>query len=161
MYRIGIGYDFHRLAENRKLVLGGIEIPYNKGLLGHSDADVLTHAICDAILGAAALGDIGVHFPSSDPQYKDTPSMVFLIKVLELLTNAGYELVNLDCVLLAEEPKLSPFFKKMAERIAGVLGLDPSQVSIKATTTEGMGAIGRGEGISAQAIALIRRSEPL
>jgi len=155
MLRIGLGYDSHRLVEDRKLVLGGVEVPYEKGLLGHSDADALTHAVCDALLGAAALGDIGMHFPPSDPQFKDAPSRLFLRRVGEMLAEKRYRIVNIDCVILAERPRLSPYFGRMAGEISGALGIEPGQVSVKATTTEGMDDVGRGAGISARAVALI------
>lgn len=155
MFRVGIGYDYHRLVENRKLIIGGVEIPYHKGLLGHSDADVLLHAICDALLGAAALGDIGMHFPNSNPEFQDAPSRVFLQRVREMLSRARYQIVNIDSVILAERPRLSPFFPRMVETISGTLNLAPDRVCVKATTTEGMDDIGRGEGMSARAVALI------
>ena len=155
MLRIGHGIDYHRLVEGRKLVLGGVEIPFEKGLEGHSDADVLTHAVCDALLGAAALGDIGLHFPDSDPVYRDRPSLEFLREVKEKVRLAGYDIRNIDATLLAQKPRLAAYFEEMKRNIAEVLGLPPESVSIKATTTEGMNAEGRGEGISTHAVALV------
>ncbi|MFO7152669.1 MAG: 2-C-methyl-D-erythritol 2,4-cyclodiphosphate synthase [Bacillota bacterium] len=155
--RVGIGYDAHRLVAGRRLVLGGVEIPFEKGLLGHSDADVLVHAINDALLGAAALGDIGVHFPDTDPEYKDIRSIILLERVGELLKNEGFEVLNIDSVICAERPKLSPYIDKMRENIAKALRISKDRVSVKATTTEGMGFEGRGEGISAQAVCLIEK----
>jgi 2-C-methyl-D-erythritol 2,4-cyclodiphosphate synthase len=155
--RVGIGYDAHRLVKGRKLVLGGVEIPYEKGLLGHSDADVLVHAINDALLGAAALGDIGVHFPDTDPEYKNIRSILLLKRVGEMLKREGFGVVNIDSVICAERPKLSPYIDKMRENIAQALNISKDKVSIKATTTEGMGFEGRGEGISAQAVCLIKK----
>lgn len=155
--RVGIGYDAHRLVKGRKLVLGGVEIPYEKGLLGHSDADVLVHAINDALLGAAALGDIGVHFPDTDPEYKDIRSILLLKRVGEMLKREGFGVVNIDSVICAERPKLFPYIDKMRENIAQALNISKDKVSIKATTTEGMGFEGRGEGISAQAVCLIKK----
>ncbi|TYP48151.1 2-C-methyl-D-erythritol 2,4-cyclodiphosphate synthase [Thermosediminibacter litoriperuensis] len=155
--RVGIGYDAHRLVEGRRLVLGGVVIPFEKGLLGHSDADVLVHAINDALLGAAALGDIGSHFPDTDPKYKDISSILLLKKVGELLKREGLGVVNIDSVICAEKPKLSPFIEKMRQNIADALNIAKEKVSVKATTTEGMGFEGRGEGISAQAICLIKK----
>jgi len=157
MMRVGIGYDAHRLVAGRRLVLGGVEIPFEKGLLGHSDADVLVHAINDALLGAAALGDIGVHFPDTDPEYKDIRSIILLERVGELLKNEGFEVLNIDSVICAERPKLSPYIDKMRENIAKALRISKDRVSVKATTTEGMGFEGRGEGISAQAVCLIEK----
>jgi 2-C-methyl-D-erythritol 2,4-cyclodiphosphate synthase len=150
--RVGIGLDFHRLAEGRKLVLGGIEVPFEKGLIGHSDADVLLHAICDALLGAAALGDIGIHFPDTDPQFEGISSLVLLENVRHKLKSRGFRPQNIDSVLIAEAPKLAPFIPSMIQTIAMALDLAPNQVSIKATTAEGMGALGRKEGIAAQAV---------
>ncbi|ADU96588.1 2-C-methyl-D-erythritol 2,4-cyclodiphosphate synthase [Thermovibrio ammonificans] len=156
MFRVGIGYDAHRLESGYRLVLGGVEIPYHKGLKGHSDADVLVHAVCDAALGAAALGDIGEHFPDTDPKYRGISSLRLLEKVAQLLRLEGFTVVNVDTVVVAQAPKLKPYKRQMAENIARALGILPSQVSVKATTTEGMGFEGRGEGISAQAVVLIR-----
>lgn len=153
--RIGLGIDYHRLVEGRKLVIGGVEIPYEKGLEGHSDADVLTHAICDALLGAAALGDIGRHFPDDDPTHLDRPSLEFLREVRDKVLHAGWVIRNVDATLLAQRPRLAPYFEHMRHNIAQALGLGTEAVSVKATTTEGLNAEGRGEGISAQAVALL------
>lgn len=153
--RIGQGYDVHRLTEGRKLILGGVEIPYEKGLDGHSDADVLVHAVMDALLGAAALGDIGQHFPDTDPAYKGISSIALLEKVGELLDASHYVIENIDATIIAQRPKLAPYRKQMAENIARALKIKPSQVSVKATTEEGLGFTGAGEGISAQAICLL------
>ena len=153
--RIGIGYDIHRLVEGRKLVLGGVEIPFEKGLLGHSDSDVLSHAICDALLGAAALGDIGTHFPDSDPKWAGASSLDLLARVMEMLTERGYLVANIDTTLLAEKPKLAPHIQVIRERLARVLAVDVTQVSVKAKTNEGLESVGRGEAMAAQAIALI------
>lgn len=154
--RIGTGYDVHRLTEGRKLILGGVDIPYEKGLLGHSDADVLVHAIADALLGAAALGDIGQHFPDSDPKYKGISSILLLEHVAKLVRENGFEIGNVDATVIAQMPKLAPYRVRMAENIAKALALMPERVSIKATTTEGLGFTGRGEGIAAQAVVLLQ-----
>lgn len=151
-----MGIDFHRLGPGRRLVLGGVEIPFELGLLGHSDADVLLHAICDALLGAAGLGDIGQHFPPGDPQYRDISSLLLLGRVQELLTEAGWLPLQVDAVVVAERPKLAPYIPEMRARIAETLGVPEAAVSVKATTSEGMGPMGRGEGISAFAVALIQ-----
>ena len=153
--RIGHGYDVHRLVEGRKLILGGVEIPYEKGLLGHSDADVLLHALMDALLGAAALGDIGLHFPDSDPAYAGADSLQLLRHVAALLAQRGYRVVNLDCTVLAQRPKLRPYIPAMVGNIAGALSLPEDCVSVKATTEEGLGFTGEGLGIAAHAVALI------
>ncbi|MDY6316688.1 MAG: 2-C-methyl-D-erythritol 2,4-cyclodiphosphate synthase [Oribacterium sp.] len=153
--RIGTGYDVHKLVEGRKLILGGVEIPYEKGLLGHSDADVLLHAIMDALLGAAALGDIGQHFPDTDPEYEGADSLKLLAEVGKILRDAGYQIGNIDATVIAQRPKLMPYLPEMRQNVAGALGIDVSQVSIKATTEEHLGFTGRGEGISTQAVALI------
>lgn len=153
--RIGTGYDVHKLVEGRKLILGGVEIPYEKGLLGHSDADVLVHAIMDALLGAAALGDIGLHFPDSDPEYKGADSLVLARRVSGILAENGYLIENVDSTVIAQAPKLRPYIDEMRANIADALEIDVSQVSVKATTEEHLGFTGRGEGISAQASALI------
>lgn len=153
--RIGQGYDVHRLVEDRKLILGGAEIPYEKGLLGHSDADVLVHAVMDALLGAAALGDIGQHFPDTDPAYKGISSIELLKHVGKLLDEHGYVIENIDSTIIAQKPKLANYRPLMTLNIAEALGLDISQVSVKATTEEGLGFTGTGEGISAQAITLL------
>ncbi len=157
MIRIGHGYDVHRFAENRRLVLGGVEIPYELGLLGHSDADVLAHAIMDALLGAAALGDIGQHFPDTDELYKGADSMLLLREVCRILGEHGYKIVNIDSTVIAQKPKLKDYIINMRETLAKNCGLDVSQVSVKATTEEGLGFTGRLEGISAHAVALIER----
>ena len=155
--RVGHGYDVHRLVEGRKLILGGVEIPWEKGLLGHSDADVLLHALMDAMLGAAALGDIGQHFPDSDERYAGADSLQLLSEVSRLLTEAGYRLVNADCTILAQRPKLMPHVPAMRANIARVLGVEPDAVSVKATTEEGLGFTGDGSGIAAHAVVLIER----
>ena len=156
--RIGHGYDVHRLSAGRPLMLGGVAIPYEKGLDGHSDADVLLHAIMDALLGAAALGDIGQHFPDADPAYKGISSMVLLRTVGCILQDAGYHVVNIDATVLAQAPKLAPYRVEMRRRIADALQIDFSRVSVKATTEEGLGFTGAGEGIAAHAVALIEKS---
>ena len=153
--RIGQGYDVHRLVEGRKLIIGGVDIPYEKGLLGHSDADVLLHAVMDALVGAAALGDIGQHFPDSDERYKGISSIVLLKEVGKILQENGYMIENIDSTVIAQRPKLLPYRPQMAENIAAALGIEKEQVSVKATTEEGLGFTGTGEGISAQAIALL------
>ena len=153
--RVGFGYDVHTLAENRPLIIGGVEIPFEKGLLGHSDADVLLHAVADALLGAASLGDIGIHFPDTDMSYKGISSMILLKKVSELIFEAGYCIVNLDATIVAQKPKMSPYSKTMAQNIADCLNIDVSSVNVKATTTEKMGFEGRGEGISSHCICLL------
>lgn len=153
--RIGQGYDVHRLIQGRLLILGGMTIPFPKGLLGHSDADVLLHSIMDALLGAAALGDIGTHFPDNDPAYRGADSLVLLAKVGELLQENDYKIINIDATIIAQHPKLAPFIPKMQKKIANTLNIEPNQISIKATTEEGLGFTGIGEGIAAQAICLI------
>ena len=153
--RIGIGYDIHRLAEERKLFLAGVDIPYVKGLLGYSDGDVVLHAVSDAILGALSLGDIGRHFPNTDPQYKDIPSAKILKKVLELTAQKKFSVNNVDTVIIAEEPKLFPFKERMTEELAGILGIEKDRVNIKATTNEGVGSIGRGDAIAAYAVVTL------
>ena len=153
--RIGMGYDVHRLTENRKCVIGGVEIPYEKGLLGHSDADVLLHAVMDALLGAAALGDIGRHFPDTDNAYKDADSMELLRKVGELLEEQAFLIENIDATIIAQAPKMRPHIDQMRENIAGALKIEVEQVNVKATTEEGLGFTGAGEGISAQAICML------
>ncbi len=157
--RVGMGYDVHRLVENRDLIIGGVKIPYEKGLLGHSDADVLLHAIMDALLGAAALGDIGKHFPDSDPEYKGADSLVLLKRVGDLLSEEGYVIENIDSIIIAQKPKMAPHIEQMRKNIADTLGLDISRVNVKATTEEGLGFTGTGEGISSQAVALIMSVE--
>ncbi len=156
-YRIGIGYDVHKLIKGRKLILGGVEIPYSLGLEGHSDADVLLHAISDAILGAASLGDIGEHFPNTDSQYKDISSLILLEKVNQLVKNKGYRVVNVDAVILAEAPKLSVYKMEMKARISKALNSNSDDIGIKATTNEGLGFIGKGEGIACYATVLLNR----
>ncbi|MGI5978651.1 MAG: 2-C-methyl-D-erythritol 2,4-cyclodiphosphate synthase [Oscillospiraceae bacterium] len=153
--RIGQGYDVHRLVEGRRLILGGVDIPYEKGLLGHSDADVLVHAVMDALLGAAALGDIGKLFPDTDPAYAGADSLALLRQVGECVRQAGYTVENIDSTILAQAPKLAPHILQMRGNIAAALSLDPDCVSVKATTEEGLGFTGAGEGIAAQAIALL------
>jgi len=158
-YRIGLGTDFHPLTEGRPFVLGGVEIPHPKGPLGHSDADVLLHAICDAMLGALSLGDIGNHFPDTDPQYKNADSKILLEKSFRLIQEKGYHVVNLDTVVCVEKPRIMPHAEKMRRIIAGILSIDTDAVSIKATTTEKMGFVGREEGIVAQAIVLLTKPD--
>ena len=153
--RIGFGYDVHKLVENRKLILGGVEIPYELGLLGHSDADVLTHALMDALLGAAALGDIGKHFPDNDPAYKGIDSLLLLAKVDEILAEHHYAINNIDTTIVAQRPKLAPYIPEMRAKIADVLHLDLDKISVKATTTEGLGFTGEGLGIAAYAVCTI------
>ncbi len=153
--RIGHGYDVHRLVENRKLILGGVDIPYEKGLLGHSDADVLLHAISDALLGAAALGDIGKHFPPDDPKFLDADSLLLLKHVGKLLADEGYTVSNIDATVIAQRPKLAPYIEQMRKNIADALSLSVNQVSVKATTEEKLGFTGSGDGISAHAVVLI------
>ncbi len=157
MIRIGHGFDVHRLTSERKMVLGGVTIPYEKGLLGHSDADVLTHAICDAILGALAAGDIGHHFPDNDPSYKGIESLRLLETVMTLCRERGYRLGNLDATIIAQRPKLAPHLPSMAENIARCCAAQDGSVNLKATTTEELGFEGRGEGISAHAVVLLCR----
>lgn len=157
--RIGIGYDVHQLVEGRKLILGGVEIPYERGLLGHSDADVLVHAIEDAVLGALALGDIGKLFPDTDPAYKDASSMKMFKQVMALVKKKGYAVGNIDATIIAQKPKLSPYITAMRENIAEVCEKELSAVSIKATTSEQMGYEGRGEGMTAMAVVLLESSE--
>ena len=153
--RIGHGYDVHRLVEGRKLILGGVYIPWEKGLLGHSDADVLLHALMDALLGAAALGDIGKHFPDTDEQYRGADSMVLLRHVCRILSEQGHTVGNVDCTILAQRPKLAPYIPQMRENIASALSVSVDRVSVKATTEEGLGFTGDGLGIAAHAVALI------
>ena len=153
--RVGMGYDAHRLVEGDHLVLGGVEIPFEKKLLAHSDGDVLLHAIADSLLGGAGLGDIGVHFPDNDPQYKGISSLVLLERVGEKIEEAGLAVQNIDCTIVAQRPKLVSFIPQMEKNIAAALGLDPAMVNVKATTTEGMGFTGSGEGIAAYAVCLL------
>jgi len=156
--RIGIGYDIHRIAEDRDLVIGGVKIPYIKGLLGHSDADVLLHAVSDAILGAIGETDIGEHFPDTDPAYKGASSVILLKKVVEIAAEKGYKVLNIDTVLIAEEPKIKPFKDDMKENISRVLKIPKDSVNIKATTNEGVGPIGRGEAMAAHAAVLMEEA---
>lgn len=156
-FRIGHGYDVHRLAKNRRLVLGGVEIPYPQGLLGHSDADVLTHAVMDSLLGAAALGDIGHLFPDTDPAFEGADSLDLAKKVAALLRANGWEIGNVDATILAQRPKLAPYIPQMRERLAAALGVLPDQISVKATTEEGLGFTGEGLGMAAHAVCLIRK----
>lgn len=155
--RTGIGYDAHRFAAGRRLILGGVEIPWASGLEGHSDADVVAHAITDAILGAAGSGDIGTHFPPSDPRWRDADSLALLASALRLIEERNYQVVNVDVTVICESPRISPHVAEMRQRLAGVLGISPEHVSIKGKTNEGMGWIGRGEGIAAIAVALVDR----
>lgn len=153
--RIGMGYDVHRLADDRKLVLGGVELPYEKGLLGHSDADVLLHAIMDALLGAAALGDIGKHFPDTDDEYEGISSLKLLVRVGELLAEHLFFIENIDATIIAQKPKMRPYIDEMRSNIADALKIDIAQINVKATTEEGLGFTGNGEGISAQAVCML------
>ena len=158
--RIGHGYDVHRLTEGRKLILGGVNIPWEKGLLGHSDADVLVHALMDAMLGAAALGDIGKLFPDSDDAYLGADSIMLLRKVTEVLRKRGWRLSNADCTVIAQRPKLAPYIESMRETIADAAGVEPDRISVKATTEEKLGFTGSGEGIAAHAVVLIEETKP-
>ena len=157
MTRIGQGYDVHRLAEGRKLILGGVEIPYERGLLGHSDADVLTHAVMDALLGAAALGDIGCHFPDSDPAYAGADSLGLLDQVMQLLHAEGWQVENVDATILAQRPTLAPYLGGRADHLAAHMGVELGQVNVKATTEEGLGFTGSGEGMAAHAVCLLTK----
>ena len=157
MFRVGIGYDSHRLVEGRTLILGGEIVPHSAGLKGHSDGDALCHAITDAILGAAALGDIGRHFPDSDPQYKNANSLALLIRAVGIIREAGYQVENVDVVVIAERPKLAPHVDRIRTRLAGALGVEVGAVSVKGKTNEGMGEIGRAEGMAVHAVALLRK----
>jgi 2-C-methyl-D-erythritol 2,4-cyclodiphosphate synthase len=159
--RIGHGYDSHRFAEGRKLILGGVEIPHDRGLTGHSDADAVAHAVTDALLGAAGLGDIGRHFPPSDAQWKDADSLKLLGQVVRLLEGRNYQVVNVDVTVVCEQPKIGPHAQGMQERLASVIGISPGHISIKGKTNEGMGWIGRGEGIAVFAVALVDSLEDL
>ena len=156
--RVGMGYDVHRLTTGRKLIMGGVEIPYEKGLLGHSDADVLLHAIMDALLGAAALGDIGKHFPDTDPEYEGISSLKLLEHVGRLLDESGYVIENIDATIIAQRPKMRPHIDQMRENIAAALKIETDQVNVKATTEEGLGFTGNGEGISAHAVCCITKA---
>lgn len=153
--RVGMGYDVHKLVEGRDLIIGGVKIPYEKGLLGHSDADVLLHAISDALLGAAALGDIGKHFPDTDPAYKGISSILLLERVGDMLAERGYWIENIDATIIAQAPKMRPYIDQMRENIANALALDVDQVNVKATTEEGLGFTGEGLGISSQAVCML------
>jgi 2-C-methyl-D-erythritol 2,4-cyclodiphosphate synthase len=156
--RVGLGYDAHRLVAGRPLVLGGVEIPYEKGLLGHSDADVLTHAIGDALLGAVGAGDLGTHFPDRDPAYKDISSLILLARIMDVVRDRGFAPVNVDATIVAEQPRLGPHIPAMQARLAPILGLTPADINIKATTTEHMGFAGRGEGLAAYAVVLVTKT---
>lgn len=157
-FRIGHGYDLHRLVEDRRLILGGVDIPFEKGLLGHSDADVAVHALMDALLGALALGDIGKHFPDNDPTYKGISSILLLEKVFELIARENYTLSNADITIIAQKPKLLPYIPEMRKNVAKALGCDISKISIKATTEEGLGFTGSGEAISAHAVCILQKN---
>lgn len=157
--RIGTGYDVHRVAENREMILGGVKIPYELGLLGHSDADVLLHAVMDALLGAAALGDIGRHFPDTEEAYRGISSMKLLARVRQLIEEKGYRIENIDATVIAQRPKLRPYIEQMEQNIAEVLGITKNQINVKATTEEGLGFTGRQEGIAAQAVCCLEQSE--
>jgi len=154
---VGIGYDVHKLVAGRKLVLGGVEIPFEKGLLGHSDADVLVHAVCDALLGAAAMGDIGLHFPDTDPKFKNISSIKLLAETNDLIHSNGFIIGNIDATIFAEAPKMGPYREIMQKNLASTVEVDPGCINIKATTTEGLGYIGRGEGIGAMSVALLKK----
>lgn len=156
--RVGLGYDAHRLTAGRPLILGGVAIPYHLGLMGHSDADVLSHAIGDALLGAVGAGDLGTHFPDNDPAFKDISSLTLLAKIMEIVRQRGFAPVNVDAVVVCEAPLLKPHFPEMIGKLSPTLGLAPEDVNLKATTTEKMGFTGRGEGIAAYAVALVRKS---
>jgi 2-C-methyl-D-erythritol 2,4-cyclodiphosphate synthase len=158
-FRIGFGIDFHQLVEDRDLWIGGIQIPHHKGAMGHSDADVLLHAICDAMLGALALGDIGLHFPDTDPTFKGIDSKLLLQRTYQLISEKGYRVVNIDSSLCLEAPKIKPYVKQMEQTIASIVGVQPEDVSVKATTTERMGFVGREEGLVAYANVLLQKSE--
>ena len=154
-YRVGMGYDVHPLVENRPLILGGITIPHHHGLAGHSDADCLVHAICDALLGAVAAGDLGQHFPDTDPQYKGIASLALLQRVTEMVARKGWKITNIDATIVAQAPRLAPYRPQMEERIAAAVGVEHERVNVKATTTEGLGFTGREEGIAAYAVVLV------
>jgi 2-C-methyl-D-erythritol 2,4-cyclodiphosphate synthase len=157
-FRIGIGVDAHAFSDGAALVVGGVEIPGEAGLAGHSDGDVIAHALVDAVLGAAALGDIGSFFPSDEAQWEGASSLLFLERAMAAVREAGFELVNADCVLVGERPRIAPLRAEMEQRLAGALGVGPGQVTVRATTTDGLGFTGRGEGLAAQAVALLRRA---
>jgi len=158
-YRIGQGYDLHQLTEGRKLILGGVDIPFEKGLLGHSDADCLLHAIIDAMLGAAALGDIGRHFPDNDPAYKDASSLFLLEAAYKSVMKKGYEIVNIDSTIIAQQPKMAPYIESMPTNVAGALGIKTDQVSVKAKSNEKVDAVGKGEAMAAQAVVLLKEAD--
>jgi len=158
MHRIGFGFDAHRFSEGRKLILGGVEIPHEFGLKGHSDADVLTHAICDALLGALGLGDIGTHFPDKDPKWKDVSSLVLLKETLVMLNDADFEIENIDSTVVCESPRIAPTIGDIKDKLSNITGLEHGSIGIKATTTDGMGFTGRGEGIAAYAVVIIKSS---
>ena len=155
--RVGIGYDVHRLVKGRKLILGGVTVPFEKGLSGHSDADTLLHAVCDALLGAASSGDIGQHFPDTDPEFKDISSIHILRRTGQIIRDEGYSVLHIDATILAEAPKLQPYLKEMQQNIAHALEIASKNVNVKATTTEGLGIIGKGEGIAAMCVGLIAK----
>ncbi|MFZ7128016.1 MAG: 2-C-methyl-D-erythritol 2,4-cyclodiphosphate synthase [Desulfobacterales bacterium] len=157
MFRVGMGFDMHRLVEGRPLILGGVPLPWNRGLEGHSDADVLLHAICDALLGAAGMGDIGMHFPDSDPELAGISSLVLLRRVVDLIRGEGYQIVNVDATVIAQAPKIGPYRESMKIGIAAAAGIDADRVNIKATTTENLDATGEGKGIAANCVALIEK----
>ncbi|MFH1045872.1 MAG: 2-C-methyl-D-erythritol 2,4-cyclodiphosphate synthase [Candidatus Omnitrophota bacterium] len=159
MYRVGIGYDVHRLVKGRKLFLGGVHLPYKKGLLAHSDGDVLVHAICDALLGAAGEGDIGEHFPDASPRYKNISSLLLLKQVIKLIRRRGFSVENIDAVVIAEGPKLTPFKETICATIGRAMGISLARVNVKATTAEGLGEIGKAQAIAAQAVALLRKGK--
>lgn len=159
MIRVGLGIDFHRFAPGRRLILGGVEVPYERGLTGHSDADVLSHAICDALLGAAGLGDIGQHFPDTDPKFKGISSLLLLREVGEMVRARNHRINNIDATIVAQEPRLAPYLPAMADQLAAALQIDRGMINIKATTPEGLGALGRGEGMAAYAIATLLAAE--
>lgn len=158
-YRIGTGYDVHRLVAERKLIIGGVHIPFEKGLLGHSDADVLSHAICDALLGALALGDIGVHFPDTNIQWKNVSSLLLLENVSKMIIEKGYRIGNIDATIILQQPKIAAYITDMRDNIAHSLNIELESVSVKATTTEGLGFEGKGEGVSARAICLVYQEQ--
>jgi 2-C-methyl-D-erythritol 2,4-cyclodiphosphate synthase len=157
-FRVGIGVDAHAFSDGAALVVGGVEIPGEAGLAGHSDGDVVAHALVDAVLGAAALGDIGTFFPSDEPEWEGASSLLFLERAMAAVREAGFELVNADCVLVGERPRIAPLRAEMEQRLAGALGVEPGQVTVRATTTDGLGFTGLGEGLAAQAVALLRRA---
>ena len=157
--KVGIGYDVHKLVENRNLIIGGVKIPHEKGLLGHSDADVLTHAVIDSIFGALGVGDLGKHFPDTDPKYKGADSLKLMAYSYDLMQEMGYEIGNIDCIIIAQAPKMAPHLEKMKENFAEVLHTDVSNINIKATTEEGLGFTGKKEGIASQSICLLNKIE--